>query len=123
MWNVKPSALMDWTTLKARIAKHGVRNSLLVAPMPTASTSVIMGVNECFEPYTSNIYSRRVNSGDFQMVNPHMMRHLIKLGVWTPQLRNDIIKNSGSVQQRKFSVFFCRVFRLENVQLTIRFCD
>lgn len=70
MWDVSPTSLWDWTELKSKIAKHGVRNSFLVAPMPTASTSQILGFNECFEPYTSNLYTRRVLAGEFQIVNP-----------------------------------------------------
>lgn len=73
MWGVKPSDRFDWATLRADIAKYGVRNSLLIAPMPTASTSQILGNNECFEPYTSNIYVRRVLSGEFTVVNQHLL--------------------------------------------------
>jgi len=100
MWNAKPSAELnwDWEGLKVRIAKHGVRNSLLIAPMPTASTAQILGNNEAFEPYTSNIYSRRVTKGDFQVVNHHLIRDLIKLGLWGPDTRDEIIRANGSVQ-------------------------
>lgn len=82
MWDVVPSDRWDWAALRARIATHGVRNSLLVAPMPTASTSQILGNNECFEPYTSNIYTRRTGAGEFQIVNPHLLKDLTELGLW-----------------------------------------
>jgi ribonucleoside-diphosphate reductase subunit M1 len=87
----------DWATLRADIAKHGLRNSLLVAPMPTASTSQILGNNECFEPYTSNIYARRVLSGEFIVVNQHLLNDLISLGMWSPQLKSQLIAANGSV--------------------------
>lgn len=99
MWGVKPSDLWDWTDLKAQIAKHGVRNSLLMAPMPTASTSQIMGFNECFEPYTSNIYSRRVLAGEFQVVNPWLLRDLVDQGLWSDNMKNRIIADGGSIQR------------------------
>ncbi|RPA71311.1 putative ribonucleotide reductase large subunit RNR1 [Ascobolus immersus RN42] len=98
MWNVTPTPLWDWTTLKAKIAQHGVRNSLLVAPMPTASTSQICGFNECFEPYTSNIYSRRVLAGEFQIVNPWLLTDLVELGLWSDSMKNRIIAANGSIQ-------------------------
>ncbi|GLJ25547.1 hypothetical protein SUGI_0489250 [Cryptomeria japonica] len=98
MWDVKPSARWDWVMLREMIAKHGVRNSLLVAPMPTASTSQILGNNECFEPYTSNIYSRRVLSGEFVVVNKHLLHDLTEMGLWSPSLKNEVIYHSGSVQ-------------------------
>lgn len=98
LWNVKPSELWDWDSLKAKLSKHGLRNSLLVAPMPTASTSQILGNNECFEPYTSNIYSRRVLAGEFQIVNPYLLRDLVDLGIWNDAMKNNIIANNGSVQ-------------------------
>ena len=98
MWNVTPTDLWDWDSLKAEIAKHGVRNSLLVAPMPTASTSQILGNNECFEPYTSNIYSRRVLAGEFQVVNPWLLKDLVELGLWSDNMKNRIIADGGSVQ-------------------------
>jgi ribonucleotide reductase alpha subunit len=82
MWDVKCSDQWDWTKLRTDIAEHGVRNSLLMAPMPTASTSQILGNNEAFEPYTSNIYTRRVLSGEFQVVNPHLLKDLTELGLW-----------------------------------------
>ena len=88
----------DWATLRASIAQHGLRNSLLVAPMPTASTSQILGNNECFEPYTSNIYARRVLSGEFIVVNQHLLNDLITLGLWSPQLKSQLIAANGSVQ-------------------------
>lgn len=98
MWDVTPTDLWDWTSLKAEIAKHGVRNSLLVAPMPTASTSQILGNNECFEPYTSNIYSRRVLAGEFQVVNPWLLKDLVDMGLWSENMKNRIIADGGSIQ-------------------------
>ena len=98
MWNVTPTDLWDWDSLKKGIAKHGVRNSLLVAPMPTASTSQILGFNECFEPYTSNIYSRRVLAGEFQIVNPWLLKDLVDLGLWSDNMKNRIIADGGSIQ-------------------------
>jgi ribonucleoside-diphosphate reductase subunit M1 len=95
---VEPTDLWDWAELKEKIAKHGLRNSLLMAPMPTASTSQILGNNECFEPYTSNIYSRRVLSGEFQVVNPWLLRELVVRQLWNDDLRNKIIAHHGSVQ-------------------------
>lgn len=97
MWNVTPTDLWDWTSLKKDIAKHGVRNSLLVAPMPTASTSQILGNNECFEPYTSNIYSRRVLAGEFQVVNPWLLKDLVDMGLWSDNMKNRIIADGGSI--------------------------
>ncbi|KAI8145378.1 ribonucleotide reductase [Fennellomyces sp. T-0311] len=99
MWNVEGSKRLDWDGLRAKIAKHGVRNSLLVAPMPTASTSQILGNNECFEPYTSNIYTRRVMSGEFQVVNHHLLKDLIDRDLWNEKVKNMIIAHNGSVQQ------------------------
>ncbi|KAJ6576865.1 ribonucleotide reductase alpha subunit, partial [Mycena sp. CBHHK59/15] len=98
MWGVTPSSLWDWDSLKAKIAKTGLRNSLLTAPMPTASTSQILGNNECFEPYTSNIYTRRVLSGEFQVVCPWLLRELVDLGLWDDNMKNMIIAHHGSVQ-------------------------
>ncbi|KAL2059285.1 hypothetical protein ABVK25_000577 [Lepraria finkii] len=98
MWNITPSDLWDWDSLKAEIAKYGVRNSLLVAPMPTASTSQILGNNECFEPYTSNIYSRRVLAGEFQVVNPWLLKDLVDMGLWSDNMKNRIIADGGSIQ-------------------------
>ncbi|MBL4651889.1 MAG: ribonucleoside-diphosphate reductase subunit alpha [Flavobacteriales bacterium] len=98
MWNVTPSDRWEWDVLKEEVKKHGVRNSLLMAPMPTASTSQILGNNECFEPYTSNIYSRRTLSGEFAVINKHLLRDLVKLGIWNDNLKNKLIANNGSVQ-------------------------
>ncbi|KAJ8688326.1 hypothetical protein QAD02_024121 [Eretmocerus hayati] len=98
MWNVTPTNLWDWSALKTKIAKHGVRNSLLLAPMPTASTAQILGNNESIEPYTSNIYTRRVLSGEFQIVNPHLLRDLTERDLWDEEMKNEIIANNGSVQ-------------------------
>jgi ribonucleotide reductase alpha subunit len=99
MWNVSPSDRYDWTKLKDSIRTFGLRNSLLVAPMPTASTSQILGYNECFEPLTSNIYSRRTLAGEFVVVNKYLMKELIQLGLWNEQIKNNIVANKGSVQQ------------------------
>lgn len=98
MWDVTPSDRWEWDVLKEEVKKHGVRNSLLMAPMPTASTSQILGNNECFEPYTSNIYSRRTLSGEFAVINKHLLRDLVKLGIWNDNLKNKLISNNGSVQ-------------------------
>ena len=98
MWNVTPSSRWEWDVLREEIKKFGVRNSLMLAPMPTASTSQILGNNECFEPYTSNIYTRRVLSGEFVVVNKHLLRDLVKLGIWNDTLKNKIIAANGSVQ-------------------------
>ncbi|XP_048776929.1 ribonucleoside-diphosphate reductase large subunit-like [Ostrea edulis] len=98
MWNVVPTNLQDWNSLREKIKKHGVRNSLLLAPMPTASTAQILGNNESIEAYTSNIYSRRVLSGEFQVVNQHLMKDLTERGLWDDDMKNKIIANSGSIQ-------------------------
>ncbi|KAH8080609.1 ribonucleoside-diphosphate reductase large chain [Filobasidium floriforme] len=98
LWGITPSNLWDWSSLKADIAQHGLRNSLLVAPMPTASTSQILGWNECFEPYTSNIYTRRVLAGEFQVVCPWLLRDLVNMGLWDDDMKNRIIAHGGSVQ-------------------------
>jgi len=98
MWNVKPSDRWEWDLLREEIQKNGVRNSLLVAPMPTASTAQILGNNECFEPYTSNIYTRRVLSGEFIIVNKHLLRDLVKLGIWDDRLKNKLMSSNGSIQ-------------------------
>ena len=100
MWAVEPtSGRYDWQALKQSIVDHGLRNSLLLAPMPTASTSQILGFNECFEPFTSNLYSRRTLAGEFVVVNKYLMKELIDLGLWNEQIKNNIIANKGSVQQ------------------------
>lgn len=98
MWNVEPSERWNWYELKAKIIKTGLRNSLLLAPMPTASTSQILGNNECFEPYTSNIYSRRTLSGEFAVVNKHLMKDLVDMGIWNESLKNKILAANGSIQ-------------------------
>jgi ribonucleotide reductase alpha subunit len=98
-WNVSPSDRYDWTALKQSIVENGIRNSLLVAPMPTASTSQILGYNECFEPFTSNLYSRRTLAGEFVVVNKYLMKELIAMGLWNEQVKNNIIANKGSIQQ------------------------
>jgi len=98
LWGVQPSDRYDWKTLRAEVKKYGVRNSLLIAPMPTASTSQILGNNECFEPYTSNIYTRRVLSGEFIIVNKHLLKDLVNLGLWNNTMKDNIIRANGSVQ-------------------------
>ncbi len=99
MWNVTPnSGRWDWDALKEKVKKNGVRNSLLLAPMPTASTSQILGNNECFEPYTSNIYTRRVLSGEFIVVNKHLLRDLVDMGLWNENMKNRLISENGSIQ-------------------------
>ncbi|CAN8072639.1 unnamed protein product [Agarophyton chilense] len=99
MWDVQPtSGRWDWNELRKKVLMHGVRNSLLVAPMPTASTSQILGNNECFEPYTSNLYTRRVLSGEFCIVNTHLVKDLQKLGLWNASMKNRIVAGNGSVQ-------------------------
>jgi ribonucleotide reductase alpha subunit len=101
MWNVTPSSRWDWAGLREEIKIHGVRNSLLLAPMPTASTAQILGNNESFEPYTTNIYTRRVLSGDFQVVNQHLVKDLVKLDLWNDDIRNEIVAFNGSIQVKK----------------------
>ena len=98
MWGVTPSDRWEWDILKDEVKQHGVRNSLLLAPMPTASTAQILGNNECFEPYTSNVYTRRVLSGEFIVVNKHLLRDLVKLGIWNDGLKNKIMAANGSIQ-------------------------
>ncbi len=98
MWGVTPSDRWEWDILKDEIKEHGMRNSLLMAPMPTASTAQILGNNECFEPYTSNIYTRRTLSGEFIVVNKHLLRDLTKLGLWDDDMKNRLIAANGSVQ-------------------------
>mmetsp|Transcript_22808 Transcript_22808/g.35191 ORF Transcript_22808/g.35191 Transcript_22808/m.35191 type:complete len:292 (-) Transcript_22808:164-1039(-) len=98
LWGVAPTNRWDWSGLKAKIAEHGMRNSLLVAPMPTASTAQILGNNESTEPFTSNMYNRRVLAGEFTVVNKHLLRELTSMGLWTDSVRNRIIADGGSVQ-------------------------
>jgi ribonucleoside-diphosphate reductase alpha chain len=99
MWGVKPdSNRWDWEKLRKGVIQNGVRNSLLLAPMPTASTSQILGNNECFEPFTSNIYVRRVLSGEFVVVNKYLLKDLVKLGLWDEEMKNNLVRASGSVQ-------------------------
>ncbi len=98
LWDIQPSDRHDWDGLRREVTEHGVRNSLLVAPMPTASTSQIFGNNECFEPYTSNIYTRRVLSGEFIIVNKHLLKDLVQLGLWNNAMKNAIIAANGSIQ-------------------------
>ncbi|MEZ4721385.1 MAG: ribonucleoside-diphosphate reductase subunit alpha [Flavobacteriales bacterium] len=99
LWGVEPGKRWEWDVLRQEIKTHGVRNSLLMAPMPTASTSQILGNNECIEPYTSNVYSRRTLSGEFAIVNKHLLRDLIRLGIWNDTLKNKLIAANGSVQE------------------------
>lgn len=98
MWGVTPSDRWEWDVLRDEVKEHGVRNSLLLAPMPTASTSQILGNNECFEPYTSNVYTRRTLSGEFIVVNKHLLRDLVKLGLWNEEMKDRLIAANGSVQ-------------------------
>ncbi len=98
MWGVKPSDRWEWDVLREEVKKHGVRNSLLLAPMPTASTSQILGNNECFEPYTTNIYNRRVLSGEFIVVNKHLLMDLVKMNLWNSDMKNKVIASNGSIQ-------------------------
>eukprot|EP01089_Gocevia_fonbrunei_P015338 TRINITY_DN4459_c0_g2_i3.p2 TRINITY_DN4459_c0_g2~~TRINITY_DN4459_c0_g2_i3.p2 ORF type:complete len:283 (-),score=72.36 TRINITY_DN4459_c0_g2_i3:255-1103(-) len=101
LWGVKDEELSgrwDWAKLRKEVKKNGVRNSLLVAPMPTASTSQILGNNECFEPYTSNIYTRRVLSGEFIVVNKHLLEDLVNLGLWNENMKQELMRANGSVQ-------------------------
>jgi len=98
MWGVTPSDRWEWDVLKEEVKEHGVRNSLLLAPMPTASTAQILGNNECFEPYTSNIYTRRVLSGEFIIVNKHLLRDLVKQGLWNNEMRQKLMAANGSIQ-------------------------
>lgn len=97
MWGTTPSSRYDWESLRTRVMQ-GMRNSLLIAPMPTASTAQILGNNECFEPYTSNIYARRVLAGEFAVVNKHLLKDLVARGLWTPETREEIIRCNGSIQ-------------------------
>ena len=104
MWGIKDEELSgrwDWTKLRKDVLKHGVRNSLLVAPMPTASTSQILGNNECFEPYTSNLYTRRVLSGEFIIVNKHLLKDLVELGLWNEDMKHELMRSNGSIQDIK----------------------
>jgi len=106
MWNVQPTpGRYDWDHLRKQIARYGLRNSLLLAPMPTASTSQILGNNECFEPITSNIYMRRTLAGEFIMVNKYLMKEFIDLGIWNERVKNNIIANRGSIQQLSETLF------------------
>jgi ribonucleoside-diphosphate reductase alpha chain len=98
MWGVTPSDRWDWARLKTDIMEHGIRNSLLLAPMPTASTSQILGNNECFEPYTSNIYTRRTLSGEYIVVNKHLLNDLIELGLWDNDMKEQLMAANGSIQ-------------------------
>ena len=98
LWGVAPTERWEWDVLKAEVKEHGVRNSLLLAPMPTASTAQILGNNECFEPYTSNIYTRRVLSGEFIIVNKHLLKDLVKEGLWNKSVRQEIMIANGSIQ-------------------------
>jgi ribonucleotide reductase alpha subunit len=106
MWNVEPTpGRYDWDHLRKQVKQYGVRNSLLLSPMPTASTSQILGNNECFEPITSNIYMRRTLAGEFIMVNKYLMKEFIDLGIWNERVKNNIIANRGSVQQLSETLF------------------
>jgi ribonucleoside-diphosphate reductase alpha chain len=98
LWGEKlPTERYDWNKLKKEVMEFGARNSLLIAPMPTASTSQILGNNESFEPYTTNLYTRRVLAGEFVCVNPHLVRDLIRLGLWNDDTRTQLVADNGSV--------------------------
>jgi ribonucleoside-diphosphate reductase alpha chain len=102
LWNMTPkSGRYDWAKLRKEVMENGVRNSLLVSPMPTASTSQILGNNESFEPYTSNIYTRRVLAGEFICVNPHLVEDMIAEGLWTADIKNALIGHNGSLANIK----------------------
>lgn len=98
MWNVKPTGRWEWDVLRQEVMEHGVRNSLLLAPMPTASTAQILGNNECFEPYTSNVYTRRVLAGEYIIVNKHLLKDLVKEGLWNMDMRQKLMVSNGSIQ-------------------------
>ena len=98
LWGVKPATdRYDWDKLREAVMKHGARNSLLVAPMPTASTSQVLGNNESFEPFTANVFTRRVLAGEFICINKHLVRDLIALNLWKPEIKNQLVANNGSV--------------------------
>jgi ribonucleoside-diphosphate reductase alpha chain len=99
MWNVTPSDRYDWDDLRESIKRYGLKNSMLISPMPTASTSQILGNNECFEPYTSNLYLRRTMAGEFVVVNKHLVKDLIERGIWSKKIKDLIIAHDGSVQR------------------------
>jgi len=99
LWKVNPSSRYDWDTLRQAIMEHGVKNSLCLAPMPTASTSQILGNNECFEPFTSNLYTRRTLAGEFMVINRYLMKELVDLGLWNIKLKDKIIEHKGSIQK------------------------
>jgi ribonucleoside-diphosphate reductase alpha subunit len=109
MWGISPCKF--WNEIRDDVKKHGLRNSLLVAPMPTASTAQIMGNNEAFEPYTTNIYLRRTLAGEFVMINKHLIKDLQKLGMWTPQIKNEIVRQGGSVQNLDISDKLKAIYR------------
>jgi ribonucleoside-diphosphate reductase alpha chain len=98
MWGVSPSNRWEWDVLRNEVMEHGVRNSLLLAPMPTASTAQILGNNECFEPYTSNVYTRRVLAGEYIIVNKHLLKDLVKEGLWNMEMRQKLMVSNGSIQ-------------------------
>jgi ribonucleoside-diphosphate reductase alpha subunit len=112
LWNVTPTNRYDWNTMRGQIMKTGVRNSLLIALMPTASTSQILGNNECFEPFTSNLYARRTLAGDFTIVNQHLVKELIQLNLWNEQLKDDIIQHKGSIQALKLPDHIKRKYKI-----------
>ena len=96
-----PLGRWDWEGLRKRVVASGARNSLLLAPMPTASTAQILGYNECIEPYTSNLYARRVKAGDFIVANPHLLKELVSRGMWDDKARQQLLADNGSVQVRR----------------------
>jgi ribonucleoside-diphosphate reductase alpha chain len=112
LWKVTPSNRYDWEELRRAVMEHGARNSLLLAPMPTASTSQILGNNECFEPITNNIYTRRTNAGEFIVVNNYLVKELIELGKWDVKVKDSIIANHGSVQHLDLSPHMKNKYRM-----------
>ena len=119
LWNVEPSERYDWNSLRNEIIQNGVSNSLLIALMPTASTSQILGNNECFEPITSNIYMRRTLAGEFVMINKYLIKEFIDLGIWNEKVKNNIIANRGSIQQLDSSMFPALTQHIKNKYKTV----
>ena len=122
MWGIKPSARYDWDGLKESIMKNGIRNSQLLALMPTASTSQILSSNECIEPYTSNLYLRRTSSGEFTIINKYLVQHLLELNMWNDEMINELYKNRGSVQNinsltREFKEIYKTAFEISQKEI------
>ena len=119
LWNEQPSSRYNWDILRDKIIKNGVRNSLCIAPMPTASTSQILSNNECFEPFTSNIYTRRTLAGEFIVINKHLMKELCDLELWDSEIKNQLIKDKGSIQNilKTFLIILKRGIKLFGICL------